>query len=163
MDGPTDRRHALLAGAALAGCASGAPAPFSLAERMAEVRAAEIAFAKTMADRDLAAFASFVAEEAVFINAGTPLRGKAAVVEFWKRFYQPGPAPFSWRPEIVEVAATGDLGYSEGPVTGADGRVAVRYASTWRRSATTGRWQVVFDNGYPVVPRSAASVAASAG
>jgi ketosteroid isomerase-like protein len=147
-----DRRHALCLGAAaLGGCASTTPAAFSLAERVAQVRAAEIAFAKTMADRDLAAFASHVADDAVFINAGTPLRGKAAVLEYWKRFFAPGSAaPFAWKPEIVEVnAATGDLGYSEGPVTGADGRSTFRYASTWRREPN-GRWLIAFDNGYPV-------------
>jgi ketosteroid isomerase-like protein len=146
------RRLVLLAGAAgstLAGCA-GTPsaAAFSLAERVAEVRAAETAFAQTMAARDLAAFAGFVADDAVFINAGTPLRGKAAVVAFWQRFYAGGPAPFAWRPEWVEVAGGGELGYSEGPVTNPEGRTFARYVSTWRRSAASGRWQVVFDNGY---------------
>ena len=148
------RRHALLAGATLAGCAGSAPlVASSLAERADQVRAAETAFAATMAARDLAAFASFVADDAVFVNAGSPLRGKAAVVEHWKRFYAPGPAPFSWRPELVEVAASGDLGYSEGPVITADGRTTARYFSTWRRDPASGRWRVVFDNGYPVPPK----------
>jgi len=151
---PMQRRHALLAGATLAGCASSAPpVAFSLAERVAQVRAAETAFAATMAARDLAGFASFIAEDAVFVNAGTPLRGRAAVVEHWKRFYGPGPAPFAWRPELVEVIASGDLGYSEGPVTVADGRTTARYASTWRRDPASGQWRVVFDNGYALPPK----------
>ena len=68
---------------------------------MAAVKAREIAFAKTMADRDLAAFGSFVAEDAVFMGPA-PLHGRKAVVDGWKPFFE-GPAPFSWAPERVEV------------------------------------------------------------
>ena len=63
----------------------------------AEVRAREIAFAKSMADRDLAAFATFVSEEAVFL-AATVLRGRDAVIEGWKPFFDGPEAPFSWAP-----------------------------------------------------------------
>ena len=44
----------------------------------AEVAATETAFAKTMADRDLAAFSTFVSDEAVFFTGPEPLRGKTA-------------------------------------------------------------------------------------
>jgi ketosteroid isomerase-like protein len=111
------------------------------------LRAAETAFAKSMADRDFDAFASHVADDAVFINGGNPLRGKAAVLAHWKRFFDTPAAPFAWQPELAEVA--GDLGYTEGPVSAPEGRVFARFYSTWRRS-TSGRWFVVFDNGYPV-------------
>jgi ketosteroid isomerase-like protein len=117
-----------------------------------QLRAAETAFAQSMADRNFDAFASHVADDAVFINGGQPLRGKAAVLAHWKRFFETPAAPFSWRPELVEVAAGGDIGYTEGPVVAPDGRVTLRFYSTWRRSAS-GRWQVVFDNGYPISPR----------
>ena len=39
-----------------------------------------------------------IAEDAVFINGGKPLRGKAAIVEHWRRFYSGPRAPFSWKP-----------------------------------------------------------------
>lgn len=142
-----------MAPALLAGCAAVAPGSggtVDLAGRAAEVRAAEIAFSRSMAERDFAAFAAHVADDAVFIGGGRPLRGKAAVLAQWKAYFDGPVAPFTWQPEIVEVAAGGELGYSEGPVTNADGKVAVRFASTWRRSPATGRWQVVFDNGYSV-------------
>jgi ketosteroid isomerase-like protein len=143
------RRHLLIASAATlgAGCANAPAAPFSLAERVAQVRAAETAFAQSMADRNLAAFASFVADDAVFINGGSPLRGRAAIVEDWTRLFAPGPAPFAWKPALVEVVASGSLGYTEGPVTAADGAAFAKFYSTWRRS-DAGVWQVVFDNGY---------------
>jgi len=145
-----NRRSLLLAAAVLpaAGCASRLPT-LSRDAAVAEVRAAEMAFADTMARRDAAAFAGFVADDAVFINGGKPLRGKSAVVAFWSRFFSGPSAPFSWAPEIVEVTADGTLGYSEGPVASPAGVVSSRYYSTWRRDAD-GRWRVVFDNGYRV-------------
>jgi len=116
-------------------------------EATERLRAAETAFATAMAERDLPAFASFVADDAVFINGGKPLRGKAAVVEHWKRFFEKPDAPFSWKPEIVEVTGGGTLGYSEGPVSAPDGTVGSRYYWTWRLDSA-GEWKVVFDNGY---------------
>ena len=59
---------------ALSGCAAtGRSDAAALTE---QVTAAELAFAKTMADRDHAAFSSFISEEAVFISGGKPVRGK---------------------------------------------------------------------------------------
>ena len=46
------------------------------AQLQAQVTAAELAFAKTMADRDHAAFASFIAEEAVFISEANQYAAK---------------------------------------------------------------------------------------
>jgi ketosteroid isomerase-like protein len=114
-----------------------------------EVIATEKAFAKTMADRDLAAFAGFVADDTVFFSGAKPLHGKQAVVDFWKRFYVQPAAPFSWAPEEVEVLEAGDLALSSGPVRGADGKLIARFSSIWRREAP-GRWRIVFDKGSDV-------------
>ena len=61
----------------------------------AEVEAREIAFAKTMADRDLDAFLSFVSPEAIFFNGNDPLRGRDAIERGWARFFEGPDAPFS--------------------------------------------------------------------
>jgi hypothetical protein len=68
-----------------------------------QVRRVEIAFAKTMADRDHAAFTSFLAEEAIFISTNRVLRGAREVAAAWKRFYEGPQAPFSWEPDQVQV------------------------------------------------------------
>jgi ketosteroid isomerase-like protein len=151
------RRSLLLAATALpaAGCAF-RPTPLSRDAAIAEVRAAETEFAATMARRDATAFAGYVADDAVFINGGSPLHGKGAVVAFWSRFFAEPKAPFSWQPEIVEVAGDGTLGYSEGPVAWPTGAVFARFYSTWRRESD-GRWRVVFDNGYEVCKPPAAN------
>lgn len=127
-------------------CAGSTAAPEGAGESL---RAAETAFAEAMAKRDLSAFEAFVADDAVFINGGKPLRGKAAIVAHWKKFFDKPAAPFSWKPEIVEVTQSGNLGYSEGPVSDPKGEVTARYYSTWRTDAD-GEWKVVFDNGYDV-------------
>ena len=139
---------ALAATGSLGACAELRRAPEAGAT-VDSLRAAETAFAATMAARDLDAFATHIADDAVFINGGKPLRGKAAIVEHWRRFYSGPRAPFSWKPEIVEVLGSGRLGYSEGPVADPDGVVVARYASTWRLDAA-GAWKVVFDNGSEV-------------
>jgi len=134
--------------AAMGGCAL-TPPPATTAHLIEQVTAAEVAFAKTMADRDHAAFSSFISEEAVFINGGKPVRGKPAIAADWKKFYDGPRAPFSWRPDLVEVLPLGTLAYSTGPVSNPDGVVFARFASTWRLESP-GVWRVVFDNGSDV-------------
>ena len=74
-------------------------------QKQRDLLAAERAFAKTMADRDHAAFATFVAEEGVFFGAARALKGRAEVAAAWKRYFEGPKAPFSWEPERGEVLA----------------------------------------------------------
>lgn len=140
----TIRVLALIAGATLA-TATIAETREELAQ---QVRDAENAFAATMAARDLEAFASFLAEDAIFFGRST-MRGKAAVIEAWKPFYEGPDAPFSWRSETVEVLDSGRLAYSSGPVFDAKGNRTATFNSVWRREGD-GSWKVVFDKGCEV-------------
>ena len=88
-----------------------------------------------MADRDIDAFAGWLSEEAIFFNAPTPLRGKAAVVSWWSRYFTPKDAPFSWDPDQVEVVSSGTLALSTGPVRDPAGNVIGRFNSVWRLEA----------------------------
>jgi ketosteroid isomerase-like protein len=117
------------------------------AELTEEVRQTETAFAKTMADRDHAAFASFLAADTVFFGRGV-LRGKAAVADAWKGSYQGPAAPFSWAPENVEVLDSGELGFSSGPVFDPAGKRVGTFNSVWRKEKD-GKWRIIFDNGCP--------------
>lgn len=128
----------------LAGTAGASEDPETLE---AQVRAVEEAFARTMADRDHAAFTSFLADEAVFVGS-TVLRGRDAVAEGWKRFFATPDAPFSWSPERVAVVTSGTLALTSGPVVAPDGRRVGTFNSTWRREAG-GVWKIVLDNGCP--------------
>jgi ketosteroid isomerase-like protein len=110
-----------------------------------QVRDAENGFAATMAARDHKAFASFIAEDAVFFG-NQAIRGKAAVVEAWKGLYEKPDAPFSWRSESVEVLDSGKLAHSSGPVFNPKGERVGTFNSVWRRESD-GSWKVVFDKG----------------
>ena len=134
----------LLMGALAA--ASGA-ATLGNAELAEQLRKTESAFAKTMADRDHAAFTSFLADDTVFMGRQS-VRGKAAVAAAWKRFYEDARAPFSWSPERVEVLDSGTLGMTSGPVFDENGQRTGTFNSVWRRDKD-GRWRIVFDIGCP--------------
>jgi ketosteroid isomerase-like protein len=110
------------------------------------VESREIAFAKTMADRDLAGFLSFVADEAIFFNGNEPLRGRADIERAWAPFFEGPTAPFSWHPDLVQVLESGDLALTSGPVLDPSGAQVGRFNSIWRRGAD-GVWRVVFDKG----------------
>jgi len=114
----------------------------------AELRAAETAFAATMAARDLDAFSSFLADEVVFFTGDTELRGRKAVAEGWSVYFE-GPDPlFSWEPEAVAVLVSGGLGFSSGPVFDPEGNRVGTFNSVWRRTAA-GEWEIIFDRGCP--------------
>jgi len=106
----------------------------------------ERAFARTMADRDHDAFATFLAEETVFFSGTSPLRGKQQVAEAWKPFFDGADAPFSWEPEQVVVLDSGTLALSTGPVFNPAGKRVATFNSIWRLEPS-GQWQIVFDKG----------------
>lgn len=120
----------------------------SLAELQSQVGDTERVFAKTMADRDHAAFTSFLAEEAIFLAADRALRGRGQVAESWKRYFEGPKAPFAWAPERVEVLDSGTLAISTGPVFDPEGKRVGTFTSTWRREPD-GKWRIVLDSGCP--------------
>lgn len=127
------------------GCATPPPSP-AVANVRLDVMATERAFARTMAERNHAAFAVFVAKEAIFFSGPTPLRGKQQVVEGWARHYANPNPPFSWEPEEVEVLQSGTLALSSGPVRDPVGKVIARFTSIWKRTALN-TWEIIFDKG----------------
>ena len=136
---------ALLCIATTVACTTVPQAP-DLALQQRQVADAERAFAQTMAARDHAAFTTFLAEETVFFSGPKPLHGRAQVAAWWKRFYEKPEAPFSWKPEQVEVLGSGGLALSTGPVYGPDGKQIAKFMSIWRVDAP-GVWRIIFDKG----------------
>ena len=121
------------------------PTAAELAANAAEVRAAEIAFAQTMAERQLDRFADFVAADAVF-NGAKPHIGKAAVLAAWKAFFDGPQAPFSWAPDAVAATADGRTAISTGLARDPAGKVISRFTTIWHKEAD-GHWRVVVDQG----------------
>ena len=140
---------ALTAIACLAGPVLGQAPPAALEALTRQVFAAESSFAATMANRDSTAFATFVAPEAIFFGETSVMRGKGAVVDGWRPLFVGPTPPFSWKPERVEVLASGTLAHSSGPVHNAKGQQVGTFNSVWRREPG-GTWLVVFDKGCSV-------------
>jgi ketosteroid isomerase-like protein len=103
------------------------------------------------------AFVHFAADDAVFFDVDPQkLRGPAALEARRSKWWAHVVA-LKWRPVGVDVAASGDLGYtwgtSEISVSNSDGTVQVirgLYVSVWKRDGT-GKWHYVLDTGsvYP--------------
>ena len=135
---------ALLLVAASVHCA----AADDLATLTEQVRATEIAFAKTLADRDVKAFRALIAPDVIWL-ADKPLRGPDQVLTRWQKFFDAPQPPFSWSPELVEVQVGGKLALSTGPVLDPAGKRVGTYTSVWRREPS-GDWKIIFDRGCPV-------------
>jgi ketosteroid isomerase-like protein len=118
------------------------------AELKEQVRRTEIAFAKTLADRNPAAFRSFLSKETIFVSGGRASRGPDQVFERWKSYFDGASAPFSWEPDHVEVLDSGELALSSGPVRDPSGKRIGTFNSVWKHEGK-GRWRIVLDNGCP--------------
>ena len=141
------RTIATILGLALAlAASSGYVEAQSLADKTDAVRAVEVAFARTMADRDHEAFRSFLAVDAIFFNGEIPIRGADAVAAAWVGYFEGPDAPFSWHPDLTEVLDSGDLAFSSGPVLNPAGEQVGRFNSVWRLESD-GVWRIVFDKG----------------
>lgn len=128
----------------VSGCQSDQDEPSLSTAKTLEQR--EIAFAKTMADRDVKAFQSFISPEAIFFSGNKPLIGSDTILKAWGPFFQGDTAPFSWYPDVIEVLESGNLGLTSGPVLSGSGEEIGRFNSIWRMDED-GAWRVVFDKG----------------
>ena len=133
--------------AALLCAARTACAADDLAGLAAEVRATEVAFAKTLAERDVKTFRRMIAPDVIWL-ADVPLRGPEQVLTRWQKFFDAPQPPFSWSPETVEVQQGGKLALSTGPVVNTAGKRVGTYTSIWRREPG-GEWRIIFDRGCP--------------
>lgn len=113
-----------------------------------EVEQVELAFAATLAKRDWAAFSGFIADDAMFITGKKVLQGKAQILAGWEHFFEDAIAPFSWKPDEIEVLSSGRLASSSGSVFDAKGVQIARYISIWRKDGK--RWRIVMDRGVDI-------------
>jgi ketosteroid isomerase-like protein len=119
-----------------------------LATAVQQVTATETAFAQTMADRNFQGFVQFLSPEATFFSGSRIDRGAEAVAAAWQSYFVGGQAPFTWRPDHVEVLPSGKLALSTGPVY-ENHAVVGRFNSIWRLEAPN-TWRIVFDKGEAV-------------
>ena len=98
------------------------------------------------------AFLAFAAEDAVLMRNNQIIRGRDEIREwFAKRPSNPSKTKLEWKPDFVEVSASGDLGYTYGAyiLTAIDSTGAAQtqtgiFHTVWKRQAD-GTWRFVWD------------------
>ena len=96
-----------------------APAPQTAPESAAAgeklLRDLEARFARSVAEKDRDAFLAFWAKDAaIFPPSGGPAIGPGKVWEHWASILEDKDVSLTWKPSRVEMAASGDLGYTYG-------------------------------------------------
>jgi ketosteroid isomerase-like protein len=112
----------------------------------------EARFAKDVAARGGAGFASWFAEDGVALgNGAQPLIGKVAIAR--SATWSPKDYQLTWTPTDALMGPSGDMGYTWGHYEGrskdSNGNPVVtsgRYITMWRKQPD-GNWKVVLDAG----------------
>ena len=118
----------------------------------AQVRAADIAFARRAAEAGTAqAFREFMdPADGLEFGAGPPIRGAEAIFNAMGGA-APAKARLTWTPSDAWGAASGDLGVTTGtwsstPLAGSAPTATGRYVTVWRKDAA-GHWKGLIDIG----------------
>ena len=122
------------------------------ADPVADVRCQEVAFSRAAEDRDLESFVSFLDVDARFVGNAV-LRGPDEIAAAWQVFFADDGPTIKWRPQFVEVLASGDLAFTRGPyrllATGPDGEAVEEWGtfnSVWRKDKDD-TWRIILDAG----------------
>jgi ketosteroid isomerase-like protein len=131
------------------GASTVAAQPAARRQAEAAMLKADRDFNQALADRDVARFLSFVAEDATF-NTN---RGREAVGKAWAPFFATDGPRIKWAPTKAEALVAGDVGFTIGTwerrTKAADGATTVakgQYLTVWQRHKD-GSWQATFDTG----------------
>lgn len=105
------------------------------------------------------AFSAYVAPDGILLAAYPAARGREAVRSQF--FASPAGMTLVWKPQIAEVASSGDLGYTVGTyeLRSAGGTAAARtgkYVTIWKKQSD-GSWKFVLDAGNPDSPPPSAT------
>ena len=124
----------------------------ALADLEQDVRCREVGFSQSVEKQDRELFASFIDPDARFVSNKVDRRPEA-ITEAWAVFFSGDLPSIKWRPQIIEVLASGDLALSRGPyrIVDEDEKGETReawgtYNSVWRLN-DQGEWLIVFDAG----------------
>jgi ketosteroid isomerase-like protein len=118
------------------------------------IRNADLELARAVADRSVESFRALVDEDAIFFGKDVS-RGREAVMRSWLPLFTDRSLFLKWRPLQIEVASSGDLGYSIGEYerigkdsSGNPATATGNYVSIWRKQPD-GKWRIVLDIGSP--------------
>lgn len=125
----------------------------TIENRKSEIVLAEADFNQMAADLGIpAAFEAFAADDAVILRGDSLIRGKEAIKNYYDQRYDgKDKIVLTWKPDFVEVAASGDLGYTYGSykyvITDTIGNVKTStgtFHTVWQRQPD-GSWRYVWD------------------
>ena len=148
----------------LAGCkqAPQAPAPATHDADVKAIRDLEAATVQAFAAKDVNKIAAFYADDASGLYPDSPvLNGVPAIMASWKPMLADKNFSVTWASDKVEIAKSGDLGYSQGsltqtmtdPKTKKVLTVRGKYVTVFKKQADGG-WKAVADIGNEDAPPS---------
>ena len=116
-----------------------------------EILETEKAFAKLAKEKGLkVAFTTFASEEAVLLRENKLIRGKKEIEEYFEKQNLEN-VQLDWTPNLIDVAASGDLGYTYGKYNfegiGEKGQIIKStgvFHTVWKKEAN-GEWRYVWD------------------
>lgn len=124
----------------------------ALADVSMDVRCQEIAFSRSVENKDIESFKSFLDSDARFVGRSVD-KGPDEIATAWAVFFSDDGPAIKWRPQFVEVLEDGSLALTRGPYRmidqDEDGNPTEYWGtfnSIWRKNAN-GEWRVVFDAG----------------
>ncbi|HYX07965.1 MAG TPA: DUF4440 domain-containing protein [Bacteroidales bacterium] len=118
-----------------------------------EILEAEQNFAAMAGEKGIRkAFLTYAADSAVLMRNNTLVVGKNNITEYFKnQTAENNTESLTWKPEFVDVAASGDLGYTYGyytysyiDSTGARIENTGVFHTVWKKQAD-GKWRFVWD------------------
>lgn len=141
---------------ALAGCEraavqAGGKATVDRAAEEAALRAADIAWSDAAGRKDVDATVAFMAPDGETLGPNEPAaRGAAEIRKAWTTLIGLPGAAVQWKPLRVQVAESGELGYTSGEYTlsftGPDGKPVNdkgKYLEVWKK--IDGKWKCLMD------------------
>src|SRR6266550_762675 len=146
----------VLAGCCLAliaaGCSSQPQPAANTAAEEAAIREADAGWSKAFGAKEIDAAVAYNADDAVMLGPNMPAApGKDAIRKVYALMFALPGFTISWQPDKVEVARSGDLGYSRGTyelgmndAAGNPTRDRGKYLTVWRKQAD-GTWKSIAD------------------
>jgi ketosteroid isomerase-like protein len=147
----------IAAGGLIAARPVGKPVQAEIAENLTSLINAERAFSRASETTGIReAFLTWLAPDALVFRPA-PVAGRPV----YEKMDPASPTVLTWEPEVAEIAASGELGYTSGPYRirterGAKPTVFGHYVSVWKKQ-TDGTWRVFLDVGIQHGPPSSSA------
>ena len=116
-----------------------------------ELRETDLAWSAAAGKGDVEATAAFMADDGVTMSPNVPLsKGKDAIRKEWQGLLGLKDGTISWQPTSVEVAASGEIGYTSGTwkMSWTDDKKGKledhgKYLEVWKK--IDGKWKCTYD------------------